>query len=161
MIKEILTYPKNKEILELKSEEITDINDEIKTLAQDLIDTLNMTKTGVGISAIQIGVPKKMCVIKYNNEVYYMINPVITRTRGEQIVNEGCLSAPDTFIDVTRAQKVWCEYTDLDGGRREISQGGLFSAIVQHELDHFEGGCEVFKGITNNKVEIKEIKKGV
>ena len=161
MKKEILIYPDSKEILELKSEEITDINDEIKTLAQDLLDTLNTTKTGVGITAIQIGVPKRMCVIKHNNKVYYMINPVITRTRGEQVVKEGCLSAPNTFIDVIRAQKVWCEYTDLDGGRHEVSQGGLFSAIIQHELDHFEGGCEVFKGISDNKLQIKEIKKGV
>ncbi|MGN0992851.1 MAG: peptide deformylase [Bacilli bacterium] len=147
MIREILTYPNNKEILTSKSEEVSDINEEIKNLIQDLKDTLKNSKSGCGISAVQIGVLKKVCIIKYNNEYITMINPKITKTRGEVTFREGCLSAPAIYTDVKRAQKVWCSYLDENGNKQEISQGGLCSIIIQHELDHFEGWCEVFNEI--------------
>lgn len=144
MKKDILIYPKDKEILTQKSENINEINDEIKQLSQDLIDTLKSTETGVGISAIQIGVPKKMCIIKYNGQYITLINPVITKTRGEINFQEGCLSTPDLIIPTVRAQKVWCEYTDLNGKKQELANGGLCSVIIQHELDHFNGECKLF-----------------
>jgi peptide deformylase len=145
MIKRILTYPSDKEILMSKSEEVTDVN-EVKDLIQDLKDTLKNT-SGVGISAVQIGVLKKVCIIKYNGEYITMINPVITRTRDKVLFQEGCLSAPAVYTTVERAKKVWVEYLDETGKKRELDQGGLCSVIIQHELDHFEGGCEVFKEI--------------
>ena len=147
MIKKILFYPEDKEILTKKSEKVENI-EKVKDLIQDLKDTLLATKTGVGISAIQIGVLKKVCIIKYNGELYTLINPIITKTRGEVLFKEGCLSAPDSSVEVKRFQKVWCEYTDENGNKQELAQGGLCSVIIQHELDHFDGWCEVF-----NKVE--------
>ena len=159
MVKEILQYPKDKEILSQKSEPIEEINDEIRQLAEDLLDTLKQYKTGVGISAIQIGIPKQMCIVKYDIYTYIMINPKIIKQRGEQKIKEGCLSAPkDIQTEVTRAQKVWVEYTDLDGKQKELAQGGLCSAIVQHELDHFEGGCKVFEEV-DTQIKIQEIMK--
>ena len=147
MIKEILTYPKDKEILTQKSEKIEEITDEIKELAQDLMDTLKASKTGVGISAIQIGVPKRMCIVKDNINYIVMINPYITKQRGAILYEEGCLSAPKATKKVMRAQKVWCTYITLDGKQKELDQGGLTSIIVQHELDHFDGWCEVFDNV--------------
>ena len=149
MIKDILIYEKDKEILTQKSELVDNINDEIKTLIQDLKDTLLAQPTGVGISAIQIGVPKRVCIIKYNNELYTLINPIITRKRGETVFEEGCLSAPGKKKQVTRAQKVWCDYIDENGKKQEIANGGLCSIIIQHELDHFEGWCEIFSTYEN------------
>ena len=143
MVKEILIYPESKEILTQKSEEVGDINEEIKNIIEDLNDTLN-NSTGCGISAIQIGIPKRICIIKYNNENIVMINPKITNARGEVYFREGCLSAPGFYTNVKRAQKVWCSYLDENGREREIAQGGLCSVIIQHELDHFDGWCEVF-----------------
>lgn len=143
MVKEILIYPESKEILTQKSEEVGDINEEIKNIIEDLNDTLN-NSTGCGISAIQIGIPKRICIIKYNNENIVMINPKITNARGEVYFKEGCLSAPGFYTNVKRAQKVWCSYLDENGREREIAQGGLCSVIIQHELDHFDGWCEVF-----------------
>lgn len=143
MVKEILIYPESKEILTQKSEEVGDINEEIKNIIEDLNDTLN-DSTGCGISAIQIGIPKRICIIKYNNENIVMINPKITNARGEVYFREGCLSAPGFYTNVKRAQKVWCSYLDENGREREIAQGGLCSVIIQHELDHFDGWCEVF-----------------
>ena len=146
MVKEILIYPESKEILTQKSEEVGDINEEIKNIIEDLNDTLN-NSTGCGISAIQIGIPKRICIIKYNNENIVMINPKITNARGEVYFREGCLSAPDLYTNVKRAQKVWCSYLDENGREKEIAQGGLCSVIIQHELDHFDGWCEVFNEI--------------
>jgi peptide deformylase len=144
MIKNILTYPQDKEILTQRSQEIIMITDEIKTLIQDLKDTLHNTDTGCGISAVQIGELKRICVIKYNGKDYVLINPIITKTRGTRIFKEGCLSAPGIYVNVERAQKVWCTYMDENGDSKELEQGGLMSIIIQHELDHFEGWCEVF-----------------
>ena len=144
MIKEILTYEKNKDILTQKSEDVIEINDEIKQLIQDLKDTLAVHPTGVGISAIQIGVPKKVCIIKHNGNIYTLINPIITRQRGNIDFIEGCLSAPDKHRKVSRAQKVWCDYIDENGNSKQLADGGLCSIIIQHELDHFNGWCEVF-----------------
>lgn len=150
MIKEILTYENNKEILTQKSEEVIEINEEIKQLVQDLKDTLAVHPTGVGISAIQIGIPKKVCIIKNNGQIYTLINPVITRQRGTVEFKEGCLSAPKKYKKVSRAQKVWCDYMDENGKMKELAEGGLCSIIIQHELDHFDGWCEVFSQYEEN-----------
>ena len=152
MVKEILIYPESKEILTQKSEEVGDINEEIKNIIEDLNDTLN-NSTGCGISAIQIGIPKRICIIKYNNENIVMINPKITNARGEVYFREGCLSAPGFYTNVKRAQKVWCSYLDENGREREIAQGGLCSVIIQHELDHFDGWCEVFNKVKEDNKE--------
>lgn len=78
MKRKILTYPNDIEILSLKSQEVTDLKDEaFKQLIQDLKDTLQEDPTGVGLSAIQIGVPLRVCIINYGKEII-MINPIIT-----------------------------------------------------------------------------------
>lgn len=147
MIREILTYPNDKEVLTLKSEEIKDFNcEETKLLIEDLKDTLN-NSTGVGISAIQIGVPKRVCIIKHNGKETVIINPTITKTRGEILSNEGCLSAPNTYTKTTRFQKIWFDYYNENGERKTADEGGLFSIIAQHEFDHFDGGCVVFNEV--------------
>lgn len=146
MIKKILKYPEDNAVLSQISEEAN--WEECAELIQDLKDTLASTD-GVGISAIQIGVPKKVCYIKYGSDELIMINPIITwkrsGTSGIKEFKEGCLSVPGVYTMVKRAQKVICKYTDENGNEKEISQGGWMSAIIQHELDHFEGSCEVFK----------------
>lgn len=149
MKRKILTYPNDIEILSLKSQEVTDLKDEtFKQLIQDLKDTLHEDSTGVGLSAIQIGVPLRVCIINYGKEIV-MINPVITWRRsgpsGIKKFREGCLSDPGKYVEVERAQKVICQYTDENGEKKEISEGGWMSAIIQHELDHFEGICKVYE----------------
>ena len=143
MKRKILTYPNDIEILSLKSQEVTDLKDEaFKQLIQDLKDTLQEDPTGVGLSAIQIGVPLRVCIINYGKEII-MINPIITWRRsgssGIKKFREGCLSAPGKYIEVERAQKVTCQYINENGEKEEISEGGWMSAIIQHELDHLEG----------------------
>lgn len=142
MIRKILTYPENKDILTSASLETT--AEESKQLIQDLKDTLHNTEHGVGISAVQIGELKRVCVIHYNGEDIALINPVITRKRGEIDSQEGCLSVPNKYGTFKRAQKVWCTYMNEDGNFKEIESGGLLSRIIQHECEHMDGWCEVF-----------------
>lgn len=144
MKKEILTYPKDKEKLSQLSEEVN--WQDCQDLIQDLKDTL-AESDGVGISAIQIGVPKRVCYINYGGQQLIMINPVITWRRsgpsGTKMFKEGCLSSPGKYVMVERAQKVICKYTNENGEEKEIGEGGWLSVIIQHELDHFEGICHV------------------
>lgn len=148
MIRKVLTYPENKDILTQKSVNTTP--EESRDLIQDLKDTLHNSTDGVGISAVQIGELKKVCVIHYNNEDIVMINPKITRKRGEIISHEGCLSVPELYGDFIRAQKVWCTYIDENGKEREVSNGGFLSRVIQHELDHMDGWCVVFDLVKEN-----------
>lgn len=141
MIKNILKYPQDEEALSQISKEVTDIND-IQELIQDLKDTMHATNNGRGISAIQIGVPLRVCIINWGGE-FVLINPTITRRRGDQEFQEGCLSVPGIFQKIHRSQKVWCTYTDENGETKELAEGGWTSAIIQHELDHMDGKCEL------------------
>ena len=145
MIKRILNYrnEEDKEILSQKSETVENI-DEVKDLIQELKDTLHATLDAKGLSAIQLGINKRICICSWGGDEVLLINPVITRSRGEQEYLEGCLSVPGVYKKVTRFQKVWCSYLDENGEQQEIAQGGRMSDIIQHELDHFEGECKLY-----------------
>ena len=145
MIKRILNYrnEEDKEILSQKSETVENI-DEVKELIQDLKDTLHAIPDAKGLSAIQLGINKRICICSWGGDEVLLINPVITRSRGEQEYLEGCLSVPGVYKKVTRFQKVWCSYLDENGDKQEIAQGGRMSDIIQHELDHFEGECKLY-----------------
>ncbi len=148
MVRKILTYAEDKETLSLKSMRVQDINnEETRQVIQDLRDTLNSTQGGKGMSAIQIGYPLQICICSWDGTEIVMINPEITRIRGEQKFLEGCLSEPGVYVEVARAQKVWCTFTDENGEIKEIAQGGRMSNIIQHELDHFEGICKVHEAV--------------
>ena len=145
MIKRILNYrnKEDKEILSQKSETVENI-DEVKDLIQDLKDTLHAIPDAKGLSAIQLGISKRICICSWGGDEVLLINPVITRSRGEQEYLEGCLSVPGVYKKITRFQKVWCSYIDENGNQQEIAQGGRMSDIIQHELDHFEGKCKLY-----------------
>lgn len=144
MIRKILTYPMDKDVLSQKSEKVDNVqNEEIQKIIQDLKDTLHSDESAKGLSAIQLGYPKQICICGWAGKEIVMINPEITRTRGEQEFLEGCLSVPNFFVKIKRAQKVWCKYLDENGVTKEIAEGGRMSNIIQHELDHFEGQCKV------------------
>lgn len=145
MIKRILSYrnEEDKETLSQKSEAVENI-DEVKDLIQDLKDTLHAIPDAKGLSAIQLGINKKICICSWGGDEVLLINPVITRSRGEQEYLEGCLSVPGVYKKVKRFQKVWCSYLDENGNQQEIAQGGRMSDIIQHELDHFEGECKLY-----------------
>ena len=142
MIRPILTYPKDKDVLTQVSNEVTEFNEEIREIINDLIETLK-SSGGAGISAIQIGKPYRICVINWDG-IHVLVNPKITRSRGIHSMREGCLSVPGLFVDHERAQKVWISALDENGNEYEYAEGGNGSYIAQHELDHFEGKCSLF-----------------
>ena len=134
---------KDDEILKKKSREIEEITDKIQVLIDDMIETMHKYN-GVGLAAVQVGVLKRVFVLDLYDDKgpITMINPVITKTKGEQEVEEGCLSFPNEFAKVVRPAEVWAEYTDRNGKKIKIKAKELLAQAICHEVDHLNG--EVF-----------------
>ena len=131
------------EILKKKSREIETIDEKIQILIDDMIETMHKYN-GVGLAAVQVGILKRVIVIDLydDNGPIVMINPVIIKTKGEQEVEEGCLSFPNQFAKVIRPAEVVAEYTDRDGKRMRVKAKELLAQAISHEVDHLNG--EVF-----------------
>lgn len=131
------------EILKKKSREVEVIDDKLQILIDDMIDTMHKYN-GVGLAAVQVGILKRVVVIDLYDEKgpIVLINPVILKTKGEQEVEEGCLSFPNQFAKIIRPEEVVAEYTNREGKRVKVKAKGLLAQAICHELDHLEG--EVF-----------------
>lgn len=131
------------EILKKKSREIENIDGKLQILIDDMIDTMHKYN-GVGLAAVQVGVLKRLVVIDLydDNGPIVMINPEIIKTKGEQEVDEGCLSFPNKFAKVIRPKEVVAEYTNREGKRMKIKAKDLLAQAICHEVDHLNG--EVF-----------------
>lgn len=120
------------------------ITPEIKTLAADMLETM-YDAPGIGLAAIQIGVPKRVVTIdlaKQDEEKspIVFVNPEITWSSEEMNVHEeGCLSIPEYYEEVERPARVKVRYLDLDGTQQEIEADGLLATCIQHEIDHLNG----------------------
>lgn len=127
------------EILRKKSREVEKIDERILTLLDDMVDTM-YEKDGIGLAAPQIGILKRLVVIQVDDEnLYKMINPKITKSSGEAIDAEGCLSVPDRRGEVLRPANVTVEYTDINGNLQTMDTEGLLARCVCHEIDHLDG----------------------
>ena len=131
------------EILKKKSREIPvdDIKTEkIQTLIDDMVETMHKYN-GVGLAAVQVGVLKRLIVIDLydDNGPIVLINPEIIKTKGEQEVEEGCLSFPNQFAKVIRPAEVVAEYWDRDGKRIRVKAKELLAQAICHEIDHLNG----------------------
>ncbi len=131
------------EILKKKSREVEVIDEKIQTLIDDMIETMHKYN-GVGLAAVQVGILKRVVVIDLYDDKgpIVLINPVIVKTKGEQEVEEGCLSFPNQFAKVIRPAEVVAEYTDREGRRMKVKAKELLAQAICHELDHLNG--EVF-----------------
>ncbi len=137
-----LRYQKD-EILKKKSREVEVIDDKLQTLIDDMIETMHKYN-GLGLAAVQVGVLKRVIVLDMYDDKgpIVMINPVIIKTKGEQEVDEGCLSFPNQFAKVIRPAEVVAEYTDRNGKRMRVKAKELLAQAICHETDHLNG--EVF-----------------
>ena len=128
------------EILKKKSREIEVIDDKIQMLIDDMIETM-YKYNGVGLAAVQVGILKRVVVIDVEDGegVRVLINPKITKTKGEQEVDEGCLSFPNQFAKVVRPKEVTVEALDRSGKKIVIKAKDLLAQAICHELDHLEG----------------------
>ena len=140
-----LRYDKD-EILRKRSREIEVIDDRIKELAKDMMETMHEWD-GLGLAGPQVGVLKRIVVIDLYEEgkQYTLINPVIVKTKGEQEVDEGCLSFPNQFGKVIRPKEVVVEALNLDGKKITIKAKDLLAQALCHEIDHLDGHLFVDK----------------
>jgi peptide deformylase len=126
------------------SEKVAVVDDDVRALMDDMLETM-YAAPGIGLAAIQIGVAKRVLVIDLakNGEApapRFFINPEILATSEEESVyDEGCLSLPDYYEDVTRPARVRVRYLDRDGQACEIEADGLLATCLQHEIDHLDG----------------------
>ena len=132
------------EILKKKSREVEKIDDKVLELIQDMLDTMHKLN-GVGLAAVQVGVLKRIVVIDIYEEgvePYILINPEIVKTKGEQTVEEGCLSFPNKFAKVVRPKELVARALNEKGEKIEIKAKDLLAQAISHEVDHLNG--EVF-----------------
>lgn len=142
-------------ILRKKARQIDKIDDRMKTLAQDMLDTM-YDDDGVGLAGPQVGVLRRIVVIDVGNGPITMINPEITETRGAIVDQEGCLSFPDDAGFVERPEYATVRYTDLDGNHCEVKGHMLLARAICHEVDHLNG--EVF---IDKKMPVEEAKRRI
>lgn len=161
-IREIIEVPDPR--LKVISQPVTSFDDELKTLVEDMFDTM-YDAPGIGLAAIQVGVPLRVLVIDLQpedpdaepepctahgghphthrptkKEPRVFINPQILDPSDEQSVySEGCLSVPDIFAEVERPARIRARWQDLDGNFHEEEMDGLMATCLQHEMDHLEG----------------------
>ena len=141
-VKIILTEP-NK-LLRQVSKSVDKVGDEERELMDDMLDTM-YDAPGIGLAAIQIGVPKRIIVMDISKdedkkEPRYFVNPVIKNRNEEKAkYEEGCLSVPDQFAEIERPNACEVEYLDYDGKKQVLKADGLLATCIQHEMDHLEG----------------------
>lgn len=147
----MLTVLTDKQLPTERSEEVDNINLEIRTFCLELAMTLRINN-GIGIAAPQVGRLQRIIVIDsiaFESDGHFpiiMINPVIKETEGQQTVNEGCLSFPGKKQKIKRAKRVLVEYSNTQGERVELWLHKLAAQVVLHETDHLEGITFLQKG---------------
>lgn len=132
------------EILKKVSRPVEEIDDKIRTLIQDMLETMHKFN-GVGLAAVQVGILKRILVVHTDyekEEPIIIINPEIIKQKGAQTVEEGCLSFPNKFAKVVRPEEITVEGLDENGKKIKISGKGLLAQALSHEIDHLNG--EVF-----------------
>ena len=141
-VKEIITVPD--EILKKVSKPIEKIGVNEKKLIDNLFDTM-YNSNGIGLAAVQIGILKRILVIDVStkdekNQPIVLVNPVIKNLSNEKsIYEEGCLSIPETFIEIERPKMCEVEYIDRKGSKKILKCDGLLSTCIQHEINHLDG----------------------
>ena len=128
------------EILRKKSRGVEQVDDRIRDLLDDMVDTMHKYN-GVGLSAVQVGILKRLVVIDLYDDKgpIKLVNPVILKTKGEQEVEEGCLSFPNKYAKMIRPAEVVAEALDENGKKIKIKAKGLLAQAICHELDHLDG----------------------
>ena len=141
-IKTILTEPDK--LLRQVSKPVEKVGDIERELIKDMLDTMYTAK-GIGLAAIQIGVPKRIIVMDISKEEnkkkpMYFVNPIIIKKNDEKVTyEEGCLSVPNQFAEIDRPSKCEVEYLDYNGNKQNLKAEGLLATCIQHEMDHLEG----------------------
>lgn len=135
----ILHYPDPR--LRRRAAPVERVDGRVRTLIDDMAQTM-YAAPGIGLAAVQVNVPLRVVVIDVSEEhnvLRVFINPQITERDGEQVMEEGCLSVPGIYDEVTRAQHIRVRALDRDGQPFEMEAEGLLATCIQHEIDHLDG----------------------
>ena len=162
-VQKLITVPDD--ILRKKSKPIEKVSSDEKKLIKDLFETMYHHK-GIGLAAIQVGIPKKIIVLDVNQKddeknPLCFINPVIKKISNEKSkYEEGCLSIPNTFIEIERPKTCIVEYVDIDGKKKNMECDGLLSTCIQHEINHLDGKLIIdFLSKSKKDLIIKKLSK--
>ena len=167
MVYDVVTF--GQDVLREKARPVEAVTDEIRQLAADMVETMHAA-SGVGLAAEQIGRTERLCVIDvpadaekkecvaFNAAIpmpLVLVNPEVrVVSKATQRGNEGCLSFPEIFAQITRANEVAVEYTDLEGVRRTARARGLLARAIQHECDHLDGVLLVDRMSTVQRISV-------
>ena len=141
-IRKILTEPDP--FLRQKSRNVDKVDEEIRKLMDDMLDTM-YAAPGIGLAAIQVGIPKRIIVIDLSKEEeekkpLFFVNPkIILKSNTNTTYEEGCLSVPGQFAEIDRPDRCEVEYLDYNGKQHNLNTEGLLATCIQHEIDHLEG----------------------
>ena len=136
---EVLHFPDNR--LRKKASPFETVDEICRILAKDMLETMYQHQ-GIGLAATQVNIQKRLVVIDLSadrNEPIYLINPEILSCTGTEESREGCLSVPEYYDVVKRAEHIRYRYLNLDGESIEDEADGLLSICIQHEIDHLDG----------------------
>ncbi len=136
MVREIKIYP-NK-VLKQKAKRVGRIDDEIKKLIDDMVETL-YGRGGAGLAANQVGELRQVAVIDAGDGLKVLINPKIVSKKGRVVAAEGCLSLPGYELEIKRPEKIAVEYLDKTGREQKIKAENLLARVICHEVDHLQG----------------------
>jgi peptide deformylase len=144
-IRPILTVADAAPVLKQKSAPVEKVDDELRALMDDMLETM-YAAPGIGLAAIQVGVPKRVIVMDISRDEEegrhprYFVNPEIVWASEETApYEEGCLSVPEVYDEVERPARVKLRYLNYDGDVVEEDAEGLYAVCIQHEMDHLEG----------------------
>ena len=141
-LRQILTEP-NRALRE-KSHPVEKVDDDLQKLMDDMLETM-YAAPGIGLAAIQVGVPKRIIVIDIaqkdgpRNPMFFINPEIITKSTNNSTYEEGCLSVPGQFAEIERPDKCHVKYLDYNGVPQEIKAEGMLATCIQHEMDHLEG----------------------
>tara|TARA_Y100001970_G_C14057132_1_gene762175 strand:- start:190 stop:714 length:525 start_codon:yes stop_codon:yes gene_type:complete len=141
-LRQILTEP-NK-ILRQKSQLVDKVDSDLQKLMDDMLETM-YAAPGIGLAAIQVGVPKRVIVLDIaqkdgpKNPMYFVNPEVVKKSENNSTYEEGCLSVPGQFAEIDRPEKCHIKYLDYYGQPQEIKAEGMLATCIQHEIDHLEG----------------------
>ena len=125
-------------VLRERAADVPAVDDEVRALLADLWDTMRVAD-GVGLAANQVGVARRVAVVSVDGQDFALVNPVVVEHGGKAKQEEGCLSIPDLYADVSRPERVVVEAADETGTVRRIEGTGLLARAIQHEIDHLDG----------------------
>ena len=141
-LREILTEPN--ELLRKKSVKVDSVNESLQKLMDDMLETM-YAAPGIGLAAIQVGVPKRVIVLDIaskdepKNPMYFVNPEIVQKSKNKSTYEEGCLSVPGQFAEIDRPDSCRIKYLNYYGKPKELEAEGMLATCIQHEIDHLEG----------------------